>query len=73
MDINKVIIDGNATPKTVTVRGNITPIGEKIVYDAVWGSITGEIEHQEDLMEQLYERDTDALSVQDVEKILYVG
>lgn len=66
------VISGRVTSKG-SVTGRVDPVGQKIIYNTYWGGITGEIERQEDLMTQLHDRDNQALTVQEIEKILYLG
>ena len=67
------IISGNILSKSMSISGNVQPAGQKIVYDAEWGDIKGNIKNQDDLQIELHERDNDSLSVWEVEKILYLG
>ena len=53
--------------------GNVNPIGQTIIQNAVWGEIVGDIENQDDLQIELHERDNKGMTVQEIERILYVG
>lgn len=62
----------NLSTRGLTLKGSVKPVGQKVIVNAEWGTIYGEIENQDDLMIELHERDNDALSVQEIEKILYL-
>ena len=56
----------------VELVGNKT--SEELGLDSCeWGKITGDIEVQNDLMVEFDKRESQALSVTDIEKILYLG
>ena len=71
MKLNGAIVDGNITPKTIQLRGNVVMTNGR-PSTVLWGTITGNIELQEDLMEKLYSQKAEALSVQEIEAILYL-
>lgn len=50
---NGMKLGGNATTGGVTLRGSAKPVGQKIIVDAEWGQILGNIENQTDLMDLL--------------------
>ena len=66
-------ISGDITGKALNLQGTADVVGQRIVYDAQWGGIKGDIDRQEDLQVELHERDNSALTVQEIEKILYLG
>ena len=72
MQVYKAQVNGNIKTNQKSLRGNAIPVGQTIIQNAVWGTITGEIERQEDLQIELHERDNDGLSVQEIEAILYL-
>ena len=63
-------VSGNVSLRSPSISGNVQGGNGRTI---LWGNITGDIENQEDLMIELHERDTDELTVQEIERILYVG
>lgn len=57
----------------IELIGNKTTEELLIDTEAEWGEITGELDRQEDLMGKFQEQKAEALSVTDIEKILYLG
>lgn len=56
--------------ETGNVSGTVTvPVFDN---DTEWGEITGNIVRQEDLMNELHDRDNRAMTIQEIEKILYL-
>lgn len=55
-----------------TIKGNMTS-QELGIDGGKWGEISGDIETQNDLMVELEKRESQAISVTDIEKILYLG
>lgn len=70
--MNQISVGGSVPSSEKTISGEAKPVGKTIVYDAAWGEITGDINNQEDLQVELHERDNEALTIQEVEKILYL-
>lgn len=71
--INQRSLGGSVPSGKRTLSGTADPVGKTVVYDAIWGEITGAIGDQEDLQIELQERDNEPLTVQEIEKILYLN
>ncbi len=65
-------VSGDISLTTKNMSGVVQPAGQTIVYDAQWGGIKGDIETQMDLQTELHKRDTEAIPISEVEKILYL-
>lgn len=66
-------IKGNMSTKSkVNLKGNLEFGGRGGHNYLPWGHITGDIENQNDLMSELHDRDNRPMTIQEIEKILYL-
>ena len=72
-EIGGVIKGSIRSPSNAPVlTGSVNSLGQQVIQNAEWGEIKGDIEKQEDLQTELHQRDNQALTVQEIEKLLYL-